>query len=105
MSNFKEIDEARRILGLDKEASMEEIKGAFRDLALKFHPDRCEDKDKKCCEEMFKKVNHAKDIIVSYCANYRFSFAEKEVKKNTMSKAEYDHLKRFYDGWLGDLDL
>jgi len=54
---------------------------------------------------MFKKINHAKDIIGSYCANYRYSFKEKEVRKNTMSKEEYEHLKRFYDGWLGDLDL
>ena len=57
------------------------------------------------CEEIFKKINHAKDIIGSYCANYRYSFTEKEVKKNTMSKEEYDQLKRFYDGWFGDLDL
>ena len=85
MLNFKQIDEARRILGLDEEASIEEIKDAFRRLTLKYHPDRCKDEDKKHCEEMFKKINQAKDIIGSYCANYRYSFGEKEVKKNTMS--------------------
>ncbi|MFA4989389.1 MAG: DnaJ domain-containing protein [Candidatus Omnitrophota bacterium] len=105
MLNFKQIDEARRILGLDEEASAEEIKHAFRALALKYHPDRCRGKDKKRCEEKFKKINQAKDIIESYRTNYRYSFKEKEVKKNTMSKEEYEHLKRFYDGWFGDLDL
>jgi DnaJ-class molecular chaperone len=105
MVNFKQVDEARKILGLDEEASIEEIKDAFRNLALKYHPDRCKDKDKKHCEEMFKKINHAKDIIESYCVDYRYSFKEKEVKKNTMSKEEHEHLKRFYDGWFGDLDL
>jgi len=105
MMNIKQIGEARNILGLDEEASMEEIKNAYRSLALKYHPDRCKEKDKKCCEEMFKKINHAKDIIVSYCAHYRYSFKEKDVKRNTMSKEEYEHLKRFYDGWWGNLDL
>ncbi len=105
MINFKQIDEARRMLGLDEEASIEEIKEVFRVLILKYHPDRCKQKDKKHCEEMCKKINHARDIILSYCANYRYSFREKEVKKNAMSKEEYVHLKRFYDGWFGDLDL
>jgi DnaJ-class molecular chaperone len=105
MADFNQIDEARKLLGLDEEASIEEIKDAFRSLALKYHPDRCKDKDKKYCEEMFKKINHAMDIIVSYCANYRYSFKEKDVKGNTMDKELYEYLKRFYDGWLGDLDL
>lgn len=105
MADFKQIDEARKILGLDEEASIKEIKEAFRNLTLKYHPDRCRDKDKKHCEEICKKINHAKDIIGSYCANYKYSFKEKEVKKNTMSKEEYEHLKRFYDGWLGNLNL
>ncbi|MDD5109324.1 MAG: DnaJ domain-containing protein [Candidatus Omnitrophica bacterium] len=105
MRNFKQIDEARKILGLGEEASIEEIKEAFRSLALKYHPDRCKAKDKQHCEEIFKKINHARDVILSYCANYQYSFREKEAKKNTMSKEEYEHLKRFYDGWFGDLDL
>ena len=105
MMNFRQVDEARKILGLDEEANIEEIKDAFRNLALKYHPDRCQEKDKKHCEEMFKKISHAKDIIGSYCANYRFSFKEPEVKKNTMDRETYEHLKRFYDGWFGDLNL
>lgn len=103
--NFKQIDEARKILGLDEEAAIEEIKEAFRRLALKYHPDRCRDQDKKHCEEMLKKINHAKDIVLRYCASYRYSFKEKDVKKNSMSKEEYEHLQRFFDGWFGDLDL
>jgi len=105
MISFKQVDEARKILGLEEEASIEEIKDAFRNLALKYHPDKCKEKDKKHCEEIFKKINQARDIILSYCANYQYSFKEKEVKKNTMSKEEYGHLKRFYDGWFGDLNL
>jgi len=105
MTNFKQIDEARQILGLDEYASLEEIKAAYKKLALKYHPDRCKDERKKECEEKFKKIAHAKDVLMVYCAGYRYSFKEKDVKKNTMDKEFYEHLKRFYDGWWGDLDL
>jgi len=76
MADFKQIDEARKILGLDQKATLEEIKEAFRTLSLKYHPDRCKDKDKKHCEEMIKKINQAKDILLNYCANYKYSFKE-----------------------------
>ena len=105
MANFQKIDEARKLLGLGEEAGIEEIKEAFRKLINKYHPDRCPEQDKKHCEEMSKKINQAKDIILNYCANYRYSFKEKVVKKNSMDKELYEHLKRFYDGWLGNLGL
>ena len=54
---------------------------------------------------MSKRINQAKDIILSYCANYRYSFKERDIKKNIIDKELYEHLKRFYDGWFGDLDL
>lgn len=105
MADFTQIDQARKMLGLGEEASMEEIKAVYRQLSLNFHPDRCLEPDKKRCEEKFKKINQARDIIMHYCANYRFSFREPEVKKNTMDRETYEHLKRFYDGWFGDLGL
>jgi len=105
MADFKQIDEARKLLGLEEDATLEEIKKAYKKLALKYHPDRCKDEKKKECEEMFKKIAHANDILMAYCAGYRYSFKEKDVKRNTMDKEFYDHLKRFYDGWWGDLDL
>lgn len=105
MADFRQIDTARKLLGLDEEAGIEEIKEAFRNLSLQYHPDRCKDKDKKHCEEMSKRINQAKDIILSYCANYRYSFRERDIKKNIIDKELYEHLKRFYDGWFGELDL
>jgi len=105
MAQFKEIDEARKILGLDETATLEDITEAYRKLSLKYHPDRCREHDRKRCEEMIKKVNHARDILAVYCANYRYSFKEKDVKRNSFDKDTYRHLKRFYDGWWGDLDL
>jgi DnaJ-class molecular chaperone len=105
MADFKQIDQARQLLGLGENATLEEIKQAYRELNLRYHPDRCEAKKKKEYEEMSKKVNNAKDMLLSYCAGYRYSFKEKDVKRNSMDKEFYEHLKRFYDGWWGDLDL
>jgi len=105
MANFKQIDEARKLLQLDEYATLEEIKKAYRKLAYKYHPDKCKDEKKRECEENFKKISHANDILMSYCAGYNYSFKEKDVKRNTLNREFYEHLKRFYDGWWGDLDL
>ncbi|MBL7132184.1 MAG: DnaJ domain-containing protein [Candidatus Omnitrophica bacterium] len=105
MADFKQIDEARRLLGLDETADIEEIKQSYRELSLKYHPDRCKGKKKKQCEEMFKKINYANQLIMAYCAGYRYSFQAKEVRRSTMDKEFYEHLKRFYDGWWFDLNL
>ncbi|MDD5495713.1 MAG: DnaJ domain-containing protein, partial [Candidatus Omnitrophica bacterium] len=74
MTEFREVDKARQVLGLGEDASMEEIKDAYRRLSLQYHPDRCGEKEKKHCEEMMKEVNHAKDVVMIYCTSYRFSF-------------------------------
>ena len=105
MADFKEIDEARKILELGETATLREIKNTYRSMALKYHPDKCKNADKKTAEEMFKKINHANEILMSYCAGYKYSFKEKDVKKNTMDREFYKHLKKFYDGWWGNLDL
>jgi len=105
MADFKQIDEARKMLGLGEIATLEDIKKAYKKLALKYHPDRCKEEKQKECEKMFKIITNANDILMSYCAGYKFSFKEKDVKRNTMDKEFYEHLKRFYDGWWGDLNL
>lgn len=46
-----------RILGVSRDATDEEIKKAFRRLALKYHPDR--NPDDKEAEEKFKEINEA----------------------------------------------
>lgn len=55
------IQEARKILGVNATASEEEIKKAYRKLAMKYHPDRQETGD----EEMFKKINTAQEVLLS----------------------------------------
>jgi curved DNA-binding protein len=51
-----------KILGLEKNASPEEIKKAYRKLALQYHPDK--NKGDKSAEEKFKAVNEANSVLI-----------------------------------------
>jgi molecular chaperone DnaJ len=50
-----------KTLGVDKKATPEEIKKAYRKLARKYHPDR--NPDDKHAEERFKEVSQAHDVL------------------------------------------
>lgn len=62
----KDVDSAYKILGVDSSASNEEIKKAYRKMAVKFHPDKVshlgEDFQKQA-KEKFQKVNDAYEKI------------------------------------------
>ena len=99
MANFREVNSARKILGLTETATLQEIKETYRKLSLRYHPDRCKGKKKKECEQMFKKINEANRIIMAYCAGYKYSFKEKDVKDNTPDLDFEEHIRRFYEDW------
>src|SRR5579864_8620385 len=48
------------ILGIDKSASADELKRAYRKLALQYHPDRNKTKE---AEEKFKEINKAYEVL------------------------------------------
>lgn len=58
MSNKKDF---YQILGVDRSATKEEIKTAYRKLALKYHPDR--NPDNKAAEEKFKEAAEAYEVL------------------------------------------
>jgi molecular chaperone DnaJ len=66
------------VLGVDKTASKDEIKKAYRKLAQKHHPDA--NKDDKDAEARFKEVSEAHSIL-----------------SNDEKRKEYDHMRRFVD--------
>jgi molecular chaperone DnaJ len=51
------------VLGMHKNASLDEIKKAYRELALKFHPDRVPHEQKKEAEEKFKDISEAYAVL------------------------------------------
>jgi molecular chaperone DnaJ len=68
-----------QVLGIDKKASKDEIKSAFRKLAHKFHPDKNNGDEKK-----FKEVNEAYQVL-----------------SDDKKRAEYDTYGRVFGGGAG----
>jgi molecular chaperone DnaJ len=52
------------VLGISKTASADEIKKAYRNLALKYHPDRVPPEKKKEAEEKFKEMSEAYEVLI-----------------------------------------
>ncbi|MBN1405926.1 MAG: molecular chaperone DnaJ [Candidatus Omnitrophica bacterium] len=51
------------ILGVKKNASLDEIKKAYRQLAMQYHPDRVPQEQKKAAEEKFKEISEAYAVL------------------------------------------
>ena len=69
-----------KILGVDRKAGEEEIKRAYRKLALKYHPDR--NPGDKQAEEKFKEINEAHQVL-----------------SDPQKRARYDQLGDSYHRW------
>ncbi|MCK9263496.1 MAG: J domain-containing protein [Deltaproteobacteria bacterium] len=94
MGRYEEITGARELLELPESATMGEIRANYRRLILKWHPDRCRE-NPELCREMTEGLIAAYETLVSYCRDYRFSFAEQEVAKYLSGKDWW--LRRFGD--------
>lgn len=51
------------ILGVSKDSSKDDIKKAYRKLAMKYHPDRSNDNNRKQNEEKFKDISRAYGVL------------------------------------------
>ncbi len=61
MASFEEIDEARRLLGLEESATFREIKQAYRSMSFRYHPDTSSEEPEH--QEIMKRLNHAYKLL------------------------------------------
>jgi len=88
------LDEARELLNLPKKATMEQIKEAYRLMALRYHPDKCRSPK---CEEMMRRINEAYEILMEFCRSYLYSF---EIDNMAREEDWEEWLERFYQDYI-----
>jgi len=70
------------VLGIKKSSTSSDIKGAFRRLALQWHPDQCNEPD---AAEVFMKINKAYEVLSDTSKKAKYDFALK-LEQRTMKK-------------------
>lgn len=73
-----------RVLGLQQNASDDDIRKAYRRKAMQYHPDRNNSSDS---QEMFIRINEAYEYLISH--PYRRNITEEEVKRNYQAWIDY----------------
>lgn len=82
------------ILGVDPEASEEEIKKAYRDLAKRLHPDHLGNRSestRRWAEEKFKKINRAYEVLGNpqKRQQYDAKWYQRSIKPKPVVKPQY----------------
>ena len=93
------------LLGIKKDASIDEIKSAYRNQAKKWHPDLNKDPS---APDMAKKINEAKEILLDenkrkeydeYLENYKSGAYDKINKTNTSYNTNNNYEEKTYTKW------
>ncbi|MCI5523027.1 MAG: DnaJ domain-containing protein [Treponema sp.] len=77
-----------KTLGVEKNASAEEIKKAYRNLAFEYHPDR--NAGDKNAEEKFKKINEAYSVLGDEAKRKEYDFMGSQTQWNTYSSQGFN---------------
>jgi len=79
-NNFMDYKDYYKTLGVERTASADEIKKAYRKLAMKYHPDR--NQGNKQAEDQFKEINEAYEVL-----------------SDPQKRSRYDMLGDSYSSW------
>lgn len=102
-----------KLLGVEKNATKEDIKKAYKKQAMKFHPDRAPEEKKKDYEEKFKEINEAASILADEKKRQQYDQFGSAAFQNGGGGAGgagfqgYDYsdiMSQFRSGMYGDFD-
>ncbi len=95
------------ILGIAKEATVQEVKKAYRSKALKYHPDRVAPEKKKEAEERFKEISEAYGVLSDpqkrqmYDQHGHAGIDQRYTSEDIFKGADFGSI--FGEGGLGDV--
>ena len=94
------------LLGIGKNATKEEIKKAYKKLAMKYHPDRAPADKKKEYEEKFKEINEAVTVLSDDKKRQQYDqFGSESFKGGSSQGFDFsDIMSQFRSGSFGDFD-
>ena len=90
-----------QILGVSRNATTDEIKKAYRNLAFKYHPDR--NPGDKAAEEKFKQISVAYDVLGDEAKRRNYDLGGYSESSYTNSNAQYQRQYQYtYQNPFGD---
>lgn len=88
------------ILEVEESASSNEIKKAYRKLALRYHPDKVTEEEREEAEQKFKEISQAYEILIDEVKRERYdTFGSAD---DLRGGPDYDYDGRGYDDFFGD---
>ncbi len=81
MISFNDVEQARRRLGLPIEASLPEIKTAYKERLKETHPDKRPRAETAEAEAETDRLIKAYEVLMTYIAQYPYSFDKEQYKK------------------------
>ena len=88
-----------KILGVNKDADENEIKKAYRKLAIKYHPDK--NLGNKEAEEKFKEINEAYEVLSDKDKRSKYDMYGKEGIKEGVNINPMDIFNKMFNGFNG----
>ena len=94
------------VLGLNPEATSDEIKRAYRDLSKKYHPDLCVAISKEIAEEKFKEINEAYAMIKNHLKRANnIENPKEESSKNEKNKYNIEMIYDLVQKYIAETQL
>ena len=77
-SKWEKIVAAKELLGLDDQATLKQIKSAYRRMSKRYHPDLNQESKCGSFEDKMHVLNDAYNTLLEFCENYTYSLVPDE---------------------------